>query len=629
MRVTIQVQPSNKPTTSRAEYILTKSRARASRKSPGIWNSFHFRRTARLTVLTAAGLVMLVFVAGCPPSTPPAVPTDAQDACPLSAATFATWFQSGAVSLNGVVNPADSLVGLAPNCGFYAWSERMFMWLTSPAPSAYGGGAHIFDSPAFFDVSPPDASGNRTFLAHRPGLIHAFPLRAAQRGPHGLPVVIDRSGRLLEFNPPDPKLKPLVRDPSGKSVEIAHARLENGRLILLDAEGKVIHAQHTPTATPAAKTAPSAEQKKTKDATMARESFMVQKFLIDGIPIFIDPSLAVIDVEQGQAGDSSVLEAQAAANGSLVYYATMVNDVYAYFLTGVKDGAITTTTPNQFLTTQADLNNTIAFAVAHGKSNPPFPDPNALAIEVKSSWVVAAGLPNLSSYITMTATIPTYNQSNPNLWTPTGQQTVQLALLGIHVVGSTAFHPEMVWGTFEHVGNTPVATYSYTSTSGTQTVSQNTSGTWLFSANGSGGPFNIAHMFFTGPPSNNIQSNGGFTISPSDTLRSEPWGIDGSNASSNTEVISMNEHVRGMMASGDIRGNYIMTGTTWTIPGTFVQVGTNKLSNTTMETYQQGTNCFSCHQGNITNFDPNGLSHIFGGTHDGPGGTNTGLQPLF
>ncbi len=48
-----------------------------------------------------------------------------------------------------------------------------------------------------------------------------------------------------------------------------------------------------------------------------------------------------------------------------------------------------------------------------GVPNPPFPDPNALAIEVKSSWALAAGLPNLSSYIIITATIPTYNQPIP------------------------------------------------------------------------------------------------------------------------------------------------------------------------------------------------------------------------
>jgi hypothetical protein len=566
------------------------------------WVSCDAGRTLRLMLMAAATVTPILFSTGC--GAPAPVPTDAQDACPLPAATFASWFQSGTVSLNGVANPADSLnTNPTPDCGFYAWSEQMFMWLNSPAPSAYGGGAHIFDSPAFFDVSPPDAGGNRTFIGHTAGLIHAFPVRDAQRGPHDLPVVADLSGRLLEFRPPDPKLRPLVRDPSGKPVEIAHVRLQNRRPILLDQEGRVIAAQHVPTALPAAEggstTAP-----------------MVQQFVIDGIPIFIDPSLAVIDVEQGQA-DFSVLEAQTAANGSLVYYGTMVNDVYAYFLTGVKDGAFTTTTPNQFPTTAADLNNTIAFATAHGKGSPPFPDPNAMAVEVKSSWVVAAGLPNLSSYITMTATIPKYNQANPNLWTPTGQQTVQLALVGMHVVGSTLGHPEMVWATFEHLSNTPNATYSYDSTGGLTTVTQNTSGTWLFSSSGSAGPFNVAHMSFTGPPSNNIQSAGGFTISPSDTLRSEPWGIDGSNDSSNTEVISMNSHVLGMMASGDVRGNYIMRGATWTPFGTppsgsIPGVGTNRLANTTMETYQQGaTNCFSCHQGSPSGLNPNGLSHVF------------------
>ena len=579
-------------------------------------------------LMATATLMTMLLVAGCNP--PPPVPTDAQDACPLSQATFNGWFQPSSISggnviLNGVANPANSLIAPSPNCGFYQWSEQMFLWLTSPAPSQYGGGAHIFDSPAFFDVSPPDASGNRTFLAHTsPGFIHFFPLRSAQRGPHNLPVVVDISGRLLEFSPATPELKPLVRDPSGQLVEIAHARLENGRTILLDREGKVIQAQHAPTATRAA--IPATEQKGTTKAPAAQKSSLVRKFVIDGLPIFIDPSLAVIDVEQGQADGNGVLQAQIAANGSLVYYATMVNDVYAYFLTGVKDGAITTATPNQFLTTPADLNATTAFAMAHGKPNPPFPDPSALAIEVKSAWVVAAGLPNLSSYITMTATIPTYNQTDPHTRTPTGQQTVQLALVGIHVVGSTASHPEMVWATFEHVGTSPPATYSYNSTSGTQTVTQNTSGTWLFSATGASGTPNQAHMSFTGPPSNNITAsmiNGVLqTISPSDTIRSMPWGINGSNTpgnnQSNTEVISTNAHVRGMLFNGDVRANYVMTGATWTIPGTFIQVGTNKLANTTMETYHQGMNCFDCHAGGASGFDPNGLSHIFGG-----------LQPLF
>jgi len=567
-------------------------------------------RTMMVSLCTIIAVMLILFAAGCQSSP---VPTDAQDACPLDSATFNGWFQSGTASANGVVNPANSLNTLVPDCGFYQWSQQMFMWLTSPAPSVYGGGAHIFDSPAFYDVSPPDASGNRTLLAHTPNFVHAFPLRAAKLGPHRLPTVIDQSGRLIEAKPVDVNLKPMVRDLTGNVIQIAHARLEKGRPTLLDSEGKVIQTQRL--VTPIL----NADQK--------NGSPVVQRFLIDGISVFIDSLLDVVDVEQGQAGDQSVLEAQTTANGSLVYYATIVNDVYAYFLTGVKKGSITTVTPNQFPTTSTDLNNIINFATANGKPNPPFPDPNALAIEVKSSWVLASGLPNAGNYITMTATVPTYDQSNSNQWTQNGQQTVQLALVGMHVVGSTLGHPEMVWATFEHMGNTPLATYSYTKNDGTtNTVTQNTSGSWVFTANGSSGPFNVPHMDFTGPsgsPANSIQAEAGFTISPSDTLRQFAFGS--SSQFENTEVISIDNHVLQMMPSGDIRGNYFMTGATWTPfgsnpGGSNNGVGTNQLSNSTMETYAQGSNCFSCHQ-NLTPNLPNvttDVSHVF-----------AGIQPLF
>src|SRR5205085_867692 len=168
------------------------------------------------------------------------------------------------------------------------------------------------------------------------------------------------------------------------------------------------------------------------------KSLVVQRFMAGRIPIFLDSAGNVVDVEQGQAGGGDVLQTQ---TGSLVYYATMVNDVYAYFLTGAKNGGITPK-PTQFPTKQADLNKIVTFASMHGKT---FPDPNALAVEVKTSWVEAAGLPNPSSYITMNASIPTYDKSNPNEWVPNGKKTVQLALVAMHVVGSTAGHPELIW----------------------------------------------------------------------------------------------------------------------------------------------------------------------------------------
>jgi hypothetical protein len=531
---------------------------------------------------------------------------------------FASWFESGSVSLNGVVNPADSVTfPNTPNCSFYQWSEQMFLWLTSPAPPRYGGGGRIFDSPVFYDVSPPDSSGHRTFIPHTPGRIRIFNVRAAQVGRHGLPIVFDKKGRLLEVETPKlgPNGKQLILNQLSKPTEIDRVTLENGKPLFLDKEGKAI-------ARPKAIVRPE-----------LNKSLVVQRFMAGRIPIFLDSAGNVVDVEQGQAGGGDVLQTQ---TGSLVYYATMVNDVYAYFLTGAKNGGITPA-PNQFPTTPTDLNKVVAFAAAHGKT---FTDPDALAIEVKSSWVEAAGLSNLSSYITMNATIPTYDTSNPNQWTPNGQKTVQLAMVGLHVVGSTAGHPEMIWGTFEHFGNAPNGTYKYIdNTNATKTVTQTAAGTWLFSASNSSGPFNAAHMFFNSP---NIDSISPFTITPSDTIRWKAFGgafdfspnpLDATTAASNSEIISINNSVIGQLAAGDVRANYYMTGSTWTIGGAAPtgsfksgggggnEVGTSKLANTTMETYQQGsnnlwntgTNCFSCHVTNTTS-----VSHIY-----------PPLQPLF
>ncbi len=63
--------------------------------------------------------------------------------------------------------------------------------------------------------------------------------------------------------------------------------------------------------------------------------------------------------------------------------------------------------------------------------------------------------------------IPVYDKSNPQKWVQTGQRKATLGLLGLHIVGSVQGHPEMIWATFEHFGDTPNAAYSYTNTKGT------------------------------------------------------------------------------------------------------------------------------------------------------------------
>ena len=569
--------------------------------------------------ITLAALVALLIIVGCS-LTQTLLPPDADTSCAtsLTAAEFNSWFETGSVSLNGAVKPANSvLFPDIPNCSFYKWSEQMFLWLTSPAPPRYGGGGLVMNTPAFFDVSLPDASGNRHFIPHTSGLIRAFNLRTAQKGILDLPVILERKTlKMLELLPPvtSPSGRQIVLDGDGNEVEIGSASLgRDGTPLLLDPSGKAIPS---PRAILRSKTerAPKPFERILDRLDNFDRTTLVQKIPIDKQFVLLDLFGHFIEAEQGQA-DGGVLMAQ---NGSLVYYALIVNNVFALYRT--MQGA-TVPPGTKFPLTQTDLNAITAFAAAHGQ--PPVIDPQALAVEIKTSWVEAAGLIDANKFIQMKAVVPTYDKSNPNDWVPNGTTTMTLAMVGMHVVGSTGStnsansnngHPEMLWATFEHVSNGPAAQYNYAKTpTGTGTVPQNTTGTWVFASNGATAPFNQMRMQMGGPNGDHIVPIPPFTIGPSNILRTMPWGLPGSNANGNAEVISINNTVRSLLDPSDIRRNYFHEGTTWTIfgasPTAGNQVGTNKLENTTMETFQQGSNCFMCHGTNTTS-----VSHVFNHT---------------
>jgi hypothetical protein len=557
------------------------------------------------------------------------VPADPDVGCSIPAATVNSWFKSGTASLNGVVNPANSVsFPNSPNCSFYEWSYNMFLWLTSPSPAIYGGGGkRIFESSAFFDVSPPDAIGQRTLTAHAAGLASKFSVFAKQVGPHLLPIVVDKQGRKFEVGPPPKEsLPPRVLTASGRRVEISRVLTGNrGEPILLDKAGARIEPRLLPR--------PQTELRalNARKPPTAQVS-SVQRFIVDGIPIFLNSAGNLIEVEQGQA-DFSVLIAQ---NGSLIYYGIAVSEVMAYFRT--MQGA-SVPSALMFPTTQGELDTITNFASANGRT---FVDPQALAVEIKTSWIETTGISNPDDYITMTADIPTYDKSNPLHWVKNGHNTAQVAMVGMHVVGSTAGHPEMIWATFEHIGNTPNDDYSYRNSAGGVTpIGQDTSGTWLFCATNSAAPFNTPHQVLSGddivafsPPT---------PIGPDNIIRHKAWGaasdvspnpLAGTPAS-NAQIISANNSVRGVLDSSDVRRKYIMTGATWLIAGSFpftsfntTQVGTSKLSNSTMESFTQGVsaklilpsppnppntldatsfNCFDCHAPVKTT----GVSHVF------------------
>jgi hypothetical protein len=360
------------------------------------------------------------------------------------------------------------------------------------------------------------------------GFTRSLEVRQAEAGPNGAPVLFDAGGELMEVMQPQrgPNGRPLIRNRMGDLVEIEIASFSpdpDQKPIFRDLDGKLIEYELS-------QTDPGFHPIELGTV------ISVVEFIIDGRSVLIDRNGAVREIGEGQA-DGGV---QLAQNGSIVYYATMVNDVYAYFLTGLKNNQIL---GDKFPSANMDLKQITDFAGVHDKT---FLDPNALVMEVKTAWVEARGLSNLKTYITIKATVPTFDKSNRAKWVPNGWKTVDLALVGMHIAASAKANPEMIWATFEHFGNAPNAAYSYTSTTGLKQVPQDSIGPWLFAASNATSPFNLPHQTYEAPNVCAIPTVRGVCgtsgiISPSNALRSKAWGIASGIANApdlNAEIIS-------------------------------------------------------------------------------------------
>ncbi|MGQ0739788.1 MAG: hypothetical protein ACT4OJ_12075 [Bacteroidota bacterium] len=573
----------------------------------------------KIIVIITISFVVVIAASFSFRSSPVTPPAPVRGGCPVTATEFNSWFNSGSVTLNGIVKPFVSNDFPEPSdspsdCEFFQWSEQTFLWLTSPVLQRGNTGMplsnkiteRIFESPAFYDVSPPDADGNRTFIPHESGKIRVSGVREGKVGPNHLPVTFEKkTGRLLEIEKTTVSAKglPLIINKDGEQTEVSRITLDNaGKPVFMDKNSKVIQN-------------PRPLTRKRQNA----ES-IVHKFMIDNKYVFVDANGNNIEVEETQA-DGGVLMSQ---NNSLVYYSISVNQLYALTLTGLANDALknpygdnyNNSNLNVFLSSA--LPYLIEYGAAHGIT---IRYPEAATIEIKCSWVEAASLPDAGKYIKMKAVIPSYFKS-PGQWIPQGQKTVELAMVGMHIVGRVAWWPDMLWATFEHVNNTPNAAYNYYSSSAKAvatgraiTVPQNTSGQWTFCSDGSTGPFNASRMQTEG---NKIVANSGSTIGPSNIIRWKPWGTGGNDAGTNTDLKTLNSSVMNMLVDGDVRKNYIQIGTTWREKEeNSPQKGSTRLANTTMETFMQGTNnsvtngttCFSCHAANGE--DKKAYSHIY------------------
>ena len=581
------------------------------------------------TTLKLKGLLLVLGAsafAGCNNNTPAPpkpgtavtrLPQNVKASCTVSAADFNGWFEGGKAMENGLVKPANSVTfPHTNNCSFYLWSEQMFLWMMSPTtPGKYEPGNTVLESPMFYDVSSADSDGHRTLKQHKKGEPITVLSHIAQTGPHRLPVVIDKQGRMFEVEPVSKNKatgRAMLQSAANAAVEVDHVTADAaGHHTFFAKDGK-----------------PIAEPKAMIQHTEDRDAF-VQEFNDGNGPVYLTAKGGEIEVGQA-TGD--VLMAQ---NYSLVYYILAVNDVYAYYLTAAKKGKMSR---EQFPTTAAERDSICAIARACGDS---LPDSNALAIELKTSWVETKDLANLSTYVVIEAMVPEYNTADPKRWVPKGTfRKAKLALVGMHIVGSLAGHPEMSWATFEHQDNTPFAEYQYLDSAGNMKLNKADTGKgWLFSSNAADPDPNKSHMKASGDTiaaAHIGTTTATYAMDPSNTLQVYPWGSakdsltnpeDKSSAASNSELLSINNNIRNLLQGNDVRKNYLMIGASWTHMGTAPNgkvyskvtdtagyaIGTSLLSNTTMETYFQrpGKTCFTCHHRATNGLRPDSLSHVF------------------
>jgi hypothetical protein len=464
---------------------------------------------------------------------------------------------------------------LVRDCDIYNRAEEMFLWVTSPSP-IHKRDSYVFSSSAFLGVSP--AQDGRRLLVPQSGSARPAGLletALSKTGPNGVAVVFDSAG-----NPHDLLQPKWVLSDNGTKVEIGRTSIRPPASpfspLLLDLNGKRIQYGSIP---------------KTFDADGKSIVPVLNRevILAGGTRYASDANGNAIDYGVDQESHRVLMTQK----GKLVYYKVFVNDVYARYYNLNPNSP-----PTSFPTKVEDWGRNL-------------PDAEALAVALKTAWVVVGkneAKEYKQSYLTIEAEIPIYKKSE-YCWrlVKGAKQPARLALVGMHVAFAAQNQPGMIWATFEHVGNARNKPYQYRTDQG-QAWHEDSHGDWLFSKSGNNNDvYNVPRMHVN--KTGDIVGDGGTdkcgeylkdqnTIGPSNIRREFAWGSENSNA--NTNLIDVNSSFIEQLLSSDTRRNYVLIGVTWYDPTT----GATKLANSTMETFDVGSQCLECHKGDY-------LSHIW------------------
>ena len=262
------------------------------------------------------------------------------------------------------------------------------------------------------------------------------------------------------------------------------------------------------------------------------------------------------------------------------------------------------------------------------------------SMEIKTAWRQLTASDDAATYYTMQVT-DTHVSPTP----------ITLGLVGMHLVNSTANHPEFVWASFEHSTNapncdgtptTPTAGWSFANADAAKCLATGGIAGCTQYAFNAGGPQDGDQNPYTGTPTNVCQlyphgNDTGDTAANGNNNKTNLSNITELNA-------QMGNFLRALPATDPMAvwTNYTLVGGLWTNGGVPVCTGnpsvctnpvpsskapastTNpergslQLTNVTMETFEQGPtssvpNCFSCHQYAVT--DPAAQTNALNVSH--------------
>ncbi|MBY5890760.1 hypothetical protein HFN49_31800 [Rhizobium leguminosarum] len=286
-----------------------------------------------------------------------------------------------------------------------------------------------------------------------------------------------------------------------------------------------------------------------------------------------------------QAGRRGVLiHGPGTDSGRAVYYSQNVDPVFYEFVRTNKYYL-----PDEYEKAQATVN----FPVG--------------AMEFKYSWkVVKEGEDTSTFYVTkaeiflLTETTDSTGKTTVVV-DPSKTKTVDVALVGVHVVGVVKDHPEFIWATFEHKDNAPDLPAGMSMTAAEPVSDRD----WTFyHKNTPASDSNRNPADNPTSPMKLVDADKQLLSPVVNIYRAFPFG--GGTPENIANIRSLNESVQTKVLAGSVWANYMLVGGVWSkpnnvSPGAVIvpQLGSVSLANTTMETFDQlfpNVNCFACHK---------------------------------